>query len=103
MKQVQPQQPTNIAWCFPTSSAAPGQINQSRNSRAKEKGEGERMRGSGVCRRGVKERDRDEAEKKYARGVLEQTDTPIISGSSNYSKSQNCCVHSCKPGSGPWV
>lgn len=76
MKQVQPQQPTNIAWCFPTSSAAPGQINQSRNSRAKkeEKGEGERTRGSGsgVCRRGVKEGDGDEAEEKYSRRVLEQ-------------------------------
>lgn len=64
MKQVQPQQPTNIAWCFPTCSAAPGQINKSRNSRAKKKetkGEGEGMRGSGVSRRGVKERGRETA------------------------------------------
>lgn len=67
MRQVQPQQPTNIAWCFPTDSAAPGQINQSGNSRAKKRekrgeGEGEGKRGSGMRRRGVNERDRDDRE-----------------------------------------
>lgn len=52
MKQVQPQQPTNIAWCFPTSSAAPGQINQSRNSRAKKK----EKKGEGAREWGMQER-----------------------------------------------
>ena len=95
MKRVQSQQLTNIARCFPTSSAAPGKINQSRISRAKR--EEKKGEGSGVCRREVKERDKDEAAKKHSRLVLEQT--PTISGSYNYSKRlRKGGVHTCKPG-----
>lgn len=59
MKQDLLQQLTNIAWYFPTSSAARGQINQSRNSRAGAEGRGRENEWEwGVQERGEGERQR---------------------------------------------